>query len=153
MLDRRRRQFISLLASAAAAWPPTFVLLSLVLAFSCPAAVNAHDIYTGLRNSFGRSCCADHDCRPAHYRLTPAGVQMLISGQWIVVPNDTIQYRALDGDTGETAGGHWCGLTGGHITVTYCAILPPSSAYSTQAESSTRQNRTSSARNADEVIE
>jgi hypothetical protein len=45
------------------------------------------------------------------------------------------------------------GITGGHVTVTYCAILPPNSAYSAQAESSTRQNRTSSARNADEVIE
>jgi len=73
---------------------------------------------------------------------------MLISGQWIAVPNDTIQYRALDGDTGETAGGHWCGLPGGHVAVTYCAILPPSSAYSTQVESSRKQSR-----NADEVIE
>ena len=23
--------------------------------------------------------------------------------------DDTIQYRTLEGDTGETAGGHWCG--------------------------------------------
>ena len=145
-LPLRRREFITL--ARARVWPLVCALLPLVLASIWPAAINAHDIYTGLKNSSGRSCCADHDCRPAHYRLTPAGVQMLISGQWIAVPNDTIQYRALDGDTGETGGGHWCGLPGGHVTVTYCAILPPSSAYSTQVESSRKQSR-----NADEVTE
>jgi hypothetical protein len=127
--------------------------LSLAPALSWPAGINAHDIYTVLKDSSGRSCCGDHDCRPAHYRLSPAGVQMLISGKWIFVPNETIQYRALDGDTGETAGGHWCGLTGAHVTVTYCAILPPSSAHSTQAESSLRQKPPSSSGSADEVIE
>jgi hypothetical protein len=41
-----------------------------------------------------------------------------------------LQYRALDGDTGETAGGHWCGAPdeSGHSFFTYCAILPPSTA-------------------------
>ena len=43
------------------------------------------------------------------YRVTPAGVQMLVDGEWIAVPDHVIQYRALPGDTGETAGGHWCG--------------------------------------------
>ncbi len=63
---------------------------------------------------------------------------MLVDGKWIVVPNETLQYRTLDGDTGETAGGHWCGRTGA-VTVTFCAILPPSSALSTQAETDLRQ--------------
>jgi hypothetical protein len=40
------------------------------------------------------------------------------------VPDEAIQYRALEGDTGETRGGHWCGLMAfGNLT--YCAILPP----------------------------
>jgi len=80
-----RREFITLAGARVIAWPLVCALLPLVLASIWPAAINAHDIYTGLKNSSGRSCCADHDCRPAHYRLTPAGVQMLISGQWIVV--------------------------------------------------------------------
>ena len=56
---------------------------------------------------------------------------MLVDGQWIKVPRSTIQYRALLGDTGETRGGHWCGMaqnpTIGVIYLTRCAILPPQS--------------------------
>jgi hypothetical protein len=33
------------------------------------------------------------------------------SDEWVGVPNNVIQYRSLDGDTGETRGGHWCGVT------------------------------------------
>jgi hypothetical protein len=40
-----------------------------------------------------------------------SGVQMLLDDEWVGVPNDAIQYRSLDGDTGETRGGHWCGVT------------------------------------------
>jgi hypothetical protein len=114
------------------AWQLNSALLSLGIAVSWPAAINAHDIYTALKDRAGRSCCSEADCRPTHYRLSPAGVQMLVAGEWILVPDETIQYRTLDGDTGETAGGHWCGLTGGFATVTRCAILPPSSASSTK---------------------
>ena len=115
----------------AVTWPLTSALLSFGIAVNWPATIKAHDIYTLLKDSSGRSCCSDHDCRPAHYRLSPAGVHMLVGGEWIVVPNAVVQYRSLEGDTGETAGGHWCGLSGGFVTVTYCAILPPSSASST----------------------
>src|SRR6478609_533864 len=34
---------------------------------------------------------------------------MYVDQQWINVPNERIQYRALPGDRGETWGGHWCG--------------------------------------------
>ena len=63
------------------------------------------------------------------YRVTPTGVQMFVDGEWIAVPDHTIQYRALPGDTGETAGGHWCGdirRNGYRLDYsTHCAILPP----------------------------
>jgi len=140
----KRREFIRLVGGAAAAL--------LAITASWPAPIEAHDIYTTLKDRFGASCCSEHDCRPAHYRMTASGVQMLVSGGWIVVPDETIQYRTLEGDTGETAGGHWCGITG-FGTRTHCAILPPSSASSTQAESSPRQNPPLSLHSADEVIE
>jgi hypothetical protein len=31
---------------------------------------------------------------------------MRVGETWIVVPRETVQHRALDGDTGETNGGH-----------------------------------------------
>ena len=79
-----------------------------LLSFEPPT--EAHDIYSPLKDRAGRNCCDDGDCRPAPYRVTPAGVQMFVEGEWIGVPDSTIQYRALPGDTGGTAGGHWCGI-------------------------------------------
>ena len=46
------------------------------------------------------------DRRPAHYRKAVAGVKVLVGGEWIVVPEDTIQYRTLERDPGATAAGH-----------------------------------------------
>jgi hypothetical protein len=97
-----------------------------------PSNAFAHDIYGTLTNGQGISCCGGHDCRPAHYRITANGVEMLVEGRWIAVPDDTVNYRTLSGDTGETGGGHWCGVTGDFGSVTFCAILPPSSALLTE---------------------
>jgi hypothetical protein len=99
--------------------------------FELPA--EAHDIYSQLRDTRGASCCDERDCRPAPYRVTPTGVQMYVEGDWLEVPDGTIQYRSLPGDTGETRGGHWCGTVreGGGDRVrylTHCAVLPPNSA-------------------------
>jgi hypothetical protein len=116
-------QFIAILNGAAPGWRLAALVL-LAITASWPAPIQAHDIYTTLRDKVGVSCCSEHDCRPAHYRITAAGVKMLVGGEWIVVPNETIQYRTLEGDTGETAGGHWCGITN-FGTLTHCAILPP----------------------------
>ena len=44
------------------------------------------------------SYCHERDRRPAHYRKAVAGVEVLVGGEWIVVPEDTIQYRTLEGD-------------------------------------------------------
>src|SRR5215217_5055252 len=80
----------------------------------------------------GSSCCDATDCRRAPYRLRAIGVEMFVFGNWVAVPADKIQYRALLGDTGETGGGHWCGAgyeagVGVYYT-TRCAVLPPQSA-------------------------
>jgi hypothetical protein len=108
--------------------------MALVLVASLPLPIQAHDIYTPLIDSSGRKCCSNRDCRPALYRFTLRGVQMLVDRRWIDVLNHLIQYRALPDDPGETGGGHWCGFA--HRTtqwdiypdyVTRCAILPPQS--------------------------
>jgi hypothetical protein len=100
-----------------------------VLAASLPLSIQAHDIYSHLRDQSGTSCCNDRDCRRAPYRFTATGVQMFVDSRWIEVPSDKIQYTAIQGDTGETGGGHWCGSdyepSLGSLYITRCAILPP----------------------------
>jgi hypothetical protein len=100
-----------------------------------PLPIQAHDIYSHLTDQGGKSCCDDGDCRPAPFRLTASGVEMFVDGQWISVPSEKVQYRALPGDRGETGGGHWCGSTYEPIPspveilhTTTCAILPPQAA-------------------------
>ena len=80
-------------------------LLAVVFLVGLDPPTQAHDIYSHLKDWWGNSCCDDQDCRPVPYRVTPTGVQMLVYGDWIAVPDHVIQYRALPGDTGETAGG------------------------------------------------
>jgi hypothetical protein len=105
-------------------------LIAILLFVGFEPDVEAHDIYSPLKNNAGTNCCDEGDCRPAPYRLTPTGVQMFAEGEWIAVPHATIQYRTLPDDTGETDGGHWCGrfengpgFRMGYAI--YCAILPP----------------------------
>ena len=112
------------------------VFVAAVLVANLPLPIQAHDIYSHLRDEAGGSCCDNRDCRPALYRFTAHGVQMFVDQQWINVPNERIQYRALLGDTGETYGGHWCGSLyqpdvtqqGAILYMTQCAILPPQAA-------------------------
>ena len=101
----------------------------LVANWAMPA--QAHDIYTHLQNKRGASCCDGSDCRPAPYRVRAWGVQMRVDGAWYDIHADLIEYRGLDGDTGETNGGHWCGrhqqtpYSNWTYFTTYCAFLPP----------------------------
>ena len=113
------------------------MITMLILTVTC---TEGHDIYTGLKDRLGESsCCNETDCRPAHYRVTATGVDMLLDDEWVRVPNEVIQYRTLHGDTGETHGGHWCGtmyqsfeklhpdypaISPSQI-FTRCVILPP----------------------------
>jgi hypothetical protein len=110
--------------------------MAAVLVISLPLPIRAHDLYSHLMDEVGASCCDDQDCRPALYRVSASGVQMLVDQRWIDVPEDRIQYRALLGDTGETAGGHWCGSlyqpdvsSRSILHMTKCAILPPQAAW------------------------
>jgi hypothetical protein len=108
---------------------PRFAVLLAGLAL-VTAPAHGQDIYANVTNRSGFNCCNGQDCRPAPYRDTASGVEMLIDGRWLPMNHSDIQYRALPGDTGETNGGHWCGryieLAGGFVT--YCAFLPPHSA-------------------------
>jgi hypothetical protein len=110
--------------------------LAFVLLAIWPGSIQAHDIYSHVVNELGFNCCDTKDCKPAHYRITATGVQVLLAQTWITVPDNSIIYRALESDTGETYGGHWCGVEGHwedgsrnpDDPVTRCAILPPNSA-------------------------
>src|SRR5262245_43766296 len=103
------------------------MLVSLALT---PWPVQAHNIYGKLVDKHGESCCHDHDCRPAPWRIVNGEVQMFVEGEWISVNEDLIQYRTLDGDDGKTNGGHWCGYQYANDfspRFTLCAVLPPRS--------------------------
>jgi hypothetical protein len=86
------------------------ILLIIVALMLGAKSAEAHDIYSGLMDQLGGSCCDNTDCRPAHYRVTGRGVEMLLDDEWVRVPDAVIQHRTLHGDTGETDGGHWCGI-------------------------------------------
>ena len=107
-------------------------LVSAVILINLPLVVQAHDIYSDVVDGAGQSCCDNRDCQPVRYRVSGGAVQMFVYGQWLVIPGDKIQYRTIPNDTGETAGGHWCGQ--GHQSRNYvfyttrCAILPPQAA-------------------------
>src|SRR3954447_10664199 len=66
-------------------------------------------------------------CRPVRHRTTATGVEMEVDGRWVAVPSHTLEYRALEGDTGESYGAHWCGWIApfSRNYITRCAFLPP----------------------------
>ena len=50
---------------------------------------------------------------PRHIELPDREPSKCIDQKWLAIPPDSIEYRALNGDTGETNGGHWCGAEAG----------------------------------------
>jgi hypothetical protein len=80
--------------------------VAVVLAASLSLPIQAHDIYSHLKDKLGTSCCDNRDCQLAPYRFGATGLQMFVDKRWIAVPSDKIQYVAVPGDTGETGGGH-----------------------------------------------
>jgi hypothetical protein len=105
------------------------ITVAVVLAASLPLPIQAHDIYSHLKDKSGTSWCDDRDCQLAPYRFIATGLQTFVDKRWIEVPSDKIQYVAVPGDTG---GQHWCGSAYepslGPLYITCCAILPPQSA-------------------------
>jgi len=102
-------------------------LLSAIPALT-PWPAQAHDIYGKLVGKHGESCCHDHDCRPAPWRIVNGEVPMLVEGEWVGINDELIQYRTLEGDDGKTKGGHWCGnayANDASPLLTFCAVLPP----------------------------
>jgi hypothetical protein len=91
--------------------------------------VQAHGIYSDLVDEVAQAAATTG----LPYRFGAGGVQMFADRRWIDVPGGRIQYRSLPGDSGDTCGGHWCGLIGkfefiGKLHLTECAVLPPRSA-------------------------
>jgi hypothetical protein len=105
--------------------------LACIALVAISAPTDAHEIYAGLKNRQGIACCDGTDCRPAAYRIKGGVVQMLIENLWFPIPSDVVEYRTVDGDTGESNGGHWCGkflsstIWRYEYLRTYCAFLPP----------------------------
>ena len=77
---------------------------------------------------------------------------MLVDKTWVWVPRGIIECRMLEGDSGETNGGHWCGerYEGGFVT--YCAFYPrrllprPNRAVAAPVASTWLANRSSESR-------
>jgi len=44
------------------------------------------------------NCCDNSDCRPARYRITSSGVEMLVGKTWVLVPRAMVEHRSLEGD-------------------------------------------------------
>ena len=64
-------------------------LMMITILILAAARAEGHDIYTGLMDRSGEtSCCDETDCHPAHYRITSAGVDMLVDDEWVRVPNN-----------------------------------------------------------------
>lgn len=49
-----------------------------------------HAWYNTLHDRNGTSCCHDRDCRPTQSRQHDGKIQVLVDGEWLDVPPDTL---------------------------------------------------------------
>ena len=97
---------------------PGLCLLLLTLAPAPPA--RAHDWYTGLRDTAGRSCCSDRDCRPVGLCVLPDGKEgLLIGSACRPIPWDKVL-----GVASPDGGAHACWYGRGRRLTVLCVILP-----------------------------
>ncbi len=99
--------------------PALALLLPLALA---PAAspARAHDWYTGLRDSGGKSCCSHQDCRPVGLCVLPDRKEgLLIEGACRPIPRDK-----LLGVASPDGGAHACWNHREGQPNLLCVILP-----------------------------
>ncbi len=68
------------------------VISALITILFLSGVAQAHDIYTHLKSRSGKSCCDNSDCRPAPYRTTSSGVEMLVGETWVWVPRLTARF-------------------------------------------------------------
>ena len=89
-----------------------YVALAMLMSVS---AGRTHDIYSHLKDNRGVPCCNNTDCRPARFRITTRGVEMLVRD--IGSPSlATFFYTALRlGDTARQPGGIGAGTTIGTL--------------------------------------
>ena len=78
--------------------------------------------YSKLTRKDGGSCCNQMDCRPTQSRMIGDHYEVMVDGEWVQVPNDTI-LRV----TAPDRGAHVCApfLIEHPKPAIYCVVLPP----------------------------
>ena len=79
--------------------------------------------YSKLAKDDGGSCCNFNDCRPTESRMIGNHYEVMVDGEWMIVPKDTIR-KVLAPDRGA----HVCAPQRTNeydAGVIYCVVLPP----------------------------
>jgi hypothetical protein len=81
-----------------------------------------HHWYMTLYDKAGKSCCNLTDCRPTESRVRGEEIEMLVDGEWTVIPSDKILWNKQSPDLGS----HVCSppqpsrYPKGHV---FCAVI------------------------------
>lgn len=112
-----------------------------LLAAIVTSSARSHDIYTGLRNSSGMSCCGGNDCAATSYRERGGRFAFLTREQeWIEIPQERIIFLPIPGDppSNDSHRAHLCYRSATNFDrqgpssinvfddiYLYCAFIPP----------------------------